>query len=207
MTKNSFDFEISMFLNMFHTIQEDVSNDKLDSSILNIPKKLAFNDLINVNDKVRTVVENFATNTIKEIAEDYGCKILQTYTGKVCKSPNNEELSFACYYNIKRLEPICNVSEQVARQISEFKIRIANHISSVELRTYYAMDNVKVFHEYMKDLYKSELELYTENIFTTMSDFVSVIEDYPFVVDTFNDIDIEDIKKVKSIAIQGGFER
>ena len=207
MTKNIFDFEIDMFLNMFHTIQEDISNDKLDSQILNIPKKIAFNDLLKANNNVKNIVENFATDTIKEIAEDYGCKILQTYTGKVCKTPDNEELSFACYYNIKRLEPIDNVSEQVAKQISEFRIRIANHISSAELRTYYAMDNVKVFHEYMKDLYKSELELYTENIFTTMSDFISTIEDYPFVVNTFNDIDVEDIKKVKSIAIQGGFER
>lgn len=201
-----FEFDIYIPICLFHNVIES-TEDKLSSNILKIPKKLTQQELNEVSYKVQKIVDNFATDTIDKIAKEYGCKLLDGITtGSSLKSTRNkEELSFACYYKIQIPTPITNVSTNVQNKVSEFKIRIANHLSTKELRTLADIYNLKIFNQYMVDMYKPELEIYTANIMEAMTNFVDKIENYADFVETMSDIKMQDLQQVKDVAAQGDF--
>ena len=198
-------FDIGIALMLQNTLKEN-EVDKLDKNILSIPPKLTTNEIIQYSNEVENIVKNFAQNTIKNIATDYNCTITKEYTGKPGKNPNNKlELSFAYYFTIDLKYDIKNISTELQQQLNTFNLRISNHLSIRELRSLYAMNNIKTFSEYMVDLYKPELEIYTENIFNVYDAFIDRIENYPHILTTFEDIDENDIKMVKEYAAQGDF--
>ena len=203
-----FEFDIDFNIELTDIVTEE--NKHLDRSFLYIKDKATNEEIEQANEVVGRVVKEFATPTLEKLSKRYDLTIdfNKSRTGSSLLSPlNHNELSFAYYFDVHINSPILNTSEKSENKLSTFSIRIANHISPSELIGINNMNNVKIFHNYMINMYESSLSKYVNNIFRSYETLLEHIESYPNLVDNFSDIKLSDIQAVKKYAVQGNFPK
>ena len=209
---NSFEFTLNFYVPLYCYSTEDnyVMEDwEINPNLFVAPK----NANIEYLKQARQLINDILTiNAIPELTKivDYSNKKFhkdyqfgKPYYGNSGKQDN--EVSVSYYINVSCTLNDINCSDTIKKSLSNFKIRIANHISPQEKSSIIKKDNVKLFSEQVIGLYESLFIRYTNNIFTTYSQFLDNLSNYDSYIDTFNDIKTADIDFIKSIAVQGEF--
>lgn len=197
-------FDIDIFFT-HQKVYEEVN--KLSKDILYLPDKADMPTIMQVQHTICNTVNAFVYPTITTIANDYNCQIVHNKLGRAAKMNRDEnEICFSQYFTVQLNYTINNVSSQLGKNLKEFKIRLANHINPNELDAIQNSNNVKLFHQYMVDLYKDVFCNYTENVFEAYTTFIDTLESYPNQINTFSDIHENDLATVKQVAVQGNFE-
>lgn len=202
--RTTFIFDIDIFF-IHQKVYEDM--DKLPKDILYLPNKADMPTIMNIQHIIKDTVNEFVYPTIDTLAEEYNCQIIRNNLGRAAKMDRDEnEICFSQYFTVQLNYPITNVSSQLQNNLKIFKIRLANHINPNEIEAMNNSNNIKLFHQYMVDLYKDVFYNYTENIFKAYTNFIDVLSSYTDPVNTFSDIHLKDLAMVKQFAVQGNFE-
>ena len=217
---NNFDienmiFEINVWLPTLYSTETDKELSfseswKLDRNLLIPDRKLDADGYDNMLRNVQTFVENNIPPTIRIVADDYNSKHNSTfmYVGEHKSKRNmisNKIQSFAYYVTMGCDVSDINCSDTIRNNISRFEIRIANHVSKDEFRTFETKNNARLYHNQMLDLCEEQFKAYVWNIFDRYYKFLIKLSDYEYI-DCFADIADSDVDIVKSIAFQGRFE-
>ena len=123
------------------------------------------------------------------------------YNGKCMKT--KDTLSYSSYFTIYADTNFINCSSKVHESINTFKIRLANHISPIEKIILTGTDSIALFSQELIGLYEQKFIEYTNNILTAYDIFLRSLSNYTNAIETFEDIDVQDIKELKKFAVQG----
>ena len=125
------------------------------------------------------------------------------YTGDT--GVKNGEASVSFYLPITCNIKTINCSDKVCKSLGNFRIRIANHISPPEQLSIKNYNNIKLYSQQISGLNKKLFIEYTNNIFEAYTKFLQHLEVYSDYIESFDNINKNDINIVKKVAIQGTF--
>ena len=204
------EFELNLFLPLYQYESELVTEDwTIDPKLLMAPKGSDNEYARKARQIIIDILDDNALPELHKIIKFMNDKYDRNYTLQSIRHGDvgikQGQVSVSYYIEIGCNTANINCSNKLHNSLSSFKIRIANHISNQEKASFISRNNVKLFSEQVIGLYESLFIRYTNNIFTTYSQFLDNLSNYDSYIDTFNDIKTSDIDFIKSIAVQGEF--
>ena len=202
-------FEINLSIPIFHVHGNEKEfafseNWKIDDLIIpNNVSKADTKTALKIVDKF--IIDNVMP-TIKDVANEYNwiTKVIikNSSSSNTMKSPQ----SLAYYSEIHCDISNVNCSDILRGKLSNFVVRVANHISTKERETIKSYGNVKLYSNQIMNLEEAQFIEYLHNIFNAYEVFIGSLSLYPNRIEDFSDVAYNDIALLKQVAVQGRFD-